>query len=71
MVRKDGSQEPSVASVRARVLVIDHDPATRRVLAKALASVSPLPLEIIEVERAEDGVAAARQASFGAAIVSR
>jgi hypothetical protein len=44
MVIKDGSQEPnSVASAQARILVIDHDPATRRVLAKALASVSPLP----------------------------
>jgi two-component system repressor protein LuxO len=71
MVRKDGSQEPnSVASVAARVLVIDHDPATRRILAKALASVSSLPLEVIEAEQAEAGIAAAKQASFGAAVVS-
>jgi two-component system repressor protein LuxO len=68
---KDGSQEPnSVALVQTRVLVIDHDPATRRVLAKALAAVSALPLEIIETERAEDGIAAAKLASFDAAVVS-
>jgi two-component system repressor protein LuxO len=73
MVRKDGSQEPnrvSVASASARILVIDHDPATRRTLMAALASVSPLPLEIEEVERAEDGIAAARKNSFSSAVVS-
>jgi len=73
MVRKDGSQEPnrvSVASVAARILIIEHDPATRRLLMKALASVSPAPLEISEFERAEDGIAAARNQSFGAAVVS-
>lgn len=73
MVRKDGSQEPnrvSVASVAARILIIEHDPATRRLLMKALASVSPTPLEISEFERAEDGISAARQQSFAAAVVS-
>ncbi len=72
MVRKDGSQEPnsvSVASLAARILVIDHDPAARRLLAKALAGISPLPLEITETERAEDGIAAARKASFCSAVV--
>lgn len=73
MVRKDGSQEPnsvSVASASARILVIDHDPAARRLLAKALASIWPLPLAITEAERAEDGLAAARETSFAAAVVS-
>jgi two-component system repressor protein LuxO len=73
MVRKDGSKEPmcvSVASAASRILVIDHDPATRRTLAAALASVSTLPLEIAEAERAEDGIEAARNASFAAAVVS-
>ncbi len=73
MVRKDGSQEPncvSVASVTARILVIDHDPAMRRLLMKALASILPLPLEISEAERAEDGIAAAQKISFSSAVVS-
>lgn len=73
MVRKDGSQEPnrvSVASASARILIVDHDPATRRLLMKALAAISPLPLEIEEAERAEDGIAAARRASFAAAVVT-
>ena len=73
MVRNNGSQEPnsvSVASAASRILVIDHDPATRRLLAKALASVAPLPLEIFEAERPEDGITAARQGSFSSAVVS-
>jgi two-component system repressor protein LuxO len=73
MVRKDGSAEPncvSVASVTARILVIDHDPVTRRTLMAALASVSALPLEIVEAERAEDGIAAAQRATFSSAVVS-
>lgn len=73
MVRKDGSKEPnsvSVASASARILVIDHDPAARRLLKKALASLSPLPLEVFEAERAEDGIAGARTGSFSAAVVS-
>ncbi len=73
MVRKDGSQEPmcvSVASAAARILVIDHDPATRRLLAAALASLSPLPLEIVEAERAEDGIASAQNGTFLSAVVS-
>ena len=73
MVRNNGSQEPervSVASASACILIIDHDPATRRLLMKALASVSPLPLQIAEFERSEDAVAAARSVAFGAAVVS-
>jgi two-component system repressor protein LuxO len=73
MVRKESSQElgrVSVASAFARILVIDHDPATRRTLMAALASVSALPLEISEFERAEDGLAAARSAAYGAAVVT-
>jgi len=73
MVRKDGSKEPnsvSVASASARILIVDHDPATRRILMKALAGISPLPLEIEEAERAEDGIAAARKSIFGAAVVT-
>ena len=73
MVRNNGSSEPNrvaSASQPARVLVVDHDPPPRRLLAKALASVSPLPLEIVEAERAEDAVAAARKASFAAAVVN-
>ncbi|MBK8007135.1 MAG: sigma-54-dependent Fis family transcriptional regulator [Rhizobiales bacterium] len=73
MVRNNGSQEPnsvSVASTASRILVIDHDPAARRTLLAALASISPLPLEITEAERAEDGIAAARKASYSSAVVS-
>jgi two-component system repressor protein LuxO len=73
MVGNIGSQEPnrvSVASASARILVIDHDPAARRLLMKALASASSLPLEIAEFERAEDGITAAGSAAFAAAIVS-
>lgn len=73
MVGNIGSQEPnrvSVASASARILVIDHDPAARRLLMKALASASPLPLEIAEFERAEDGIAAAGSVAFAAAVVS-
>ncbi|HRF08794.1 MAG TPA: sigma-54 dependent transcriptional regulator [Xanthobacteraceae bacterium] len=73
MVGNIGSQEPnrvSVASASARILVIDHDTAARRLLMKALASASPLPLEIAEFERSEDGIAAAGSSAFAAAVVS-
>jgi two-component system repressor protein LuxO len=71
MVSKNGSQEPcGVASVSARVLVIDHDPAVRRLLRAALAAAASLPLEIAEFESTSEGIAAARGTGFGAAVVS-